>query len=161
MRSIPATMIPARSIGRWASALACALAAGAASAEAASPAQRDGRSPADHGACEQRSASTDPAACRQEAGAALQAQRQGDLTGAQQPLERNALARCGALPAAEQEACHARLQGQGRVSGSVRSGGILREHREVVQVPAGTPAEAAASSAGAAASRAAAGQGGR
>jgi hypothetical protein len=39
----------------------------------------------------------------------------------------NALARCNAQPAADRDACVLRIQGQGRVEGSVNGGGLIRQ----------------------------------
>jgi hypothetical protein len=139
---------PNRRRGLAAARLAAALAAAVAFTAFAN----EPRAGAQGAACEQRSASTDPAACRQESGAAAQAGRQGDLTGANQPLERNGEVRCGALPSTEQVACRARLSGQGgdtTTTGSVQGGGILREHRETVEGPPGTPTGVGAAGAGA------------
>ena len=42
-------------------------------------------------------------------------------------LAANALARCNAQPAADRDACVLRIQGQGRVEGSVNGGGLIRQ----------------------------------
>lgn len=66
--------------------------------------------------------------CLREAGAALQEARRGALAGAnERELAQNRLARCKALPAADQEDCVRRMSGEGTTSGSVEQGGILRE----------------------------------
>jgi hypothetical protein len=63
-----------------------------------------------------------------EAGAALQESRRGDLSNAGRAQKQdNAQARCDALTGSDHEACEARMQGQGTVSGSVAGGGELRE----------------------------------
>ena len=152
-RIMNASIQPRRHLfaGRFAASFAAALLVTGAWANDTAARQGAAGSTGQTAQCEQRSASTDPAACRQEAGAAQQARRQGDLTGAQQPLDQNALARCGALPAGEQAACRARIEGSGQAtsSGSVSGGGILREHREVVEAPPGTPTSAGAATVGA------------
>ena len=51
-------------------------------------------------------------------------------------LQRNALRRCEVLAGDERLACVARVQGLGRVSGSVESGGI---YRELVVITVGEP----------------------
>lgn len=65
--------------------------------------------------------------CLREAGAALQAARRGNLTGAEEGrLTDNALQRCEVFKSTEDHAaCVARVQGGG--SGSVPEGGLLRE----------------------------------
>jgi hypothetical protein len=86
------------------------------------------------------------ATCLREAGAALQASRQGGLTDPDASArEVNALARCQAFARsgpAEVAECRARVIGQnadrGRteISGSVAGGGILRESITTVPAPA-------------------------
>ena len=41
------------------------------------------------------------------------------------------MARCEKLPTDDQQACRARVTGQGNISGSVAGGGILREYTQV------------------------------
>ncbi len=80
----------------------------------------------------------DRAACRREAGAARQAVRRGELTGASKPdYLRNALARCGSHPPAEREACERRVRGTGdtTIDGSVYGGGLIRETVETIPAP--------------------------
>lgn len=73
------------------------------------------------------------------AGAAPAASSDGAAQDRAAMYERNALARCQALPSQDRAECEARVR-QGSTSGSVRDGGVLREHRTVV--PAATPAPA-------------------
>ena len=65
--------------------------------------------------------------CLREAGAALQASRQGQLDDVDGRYVRNALERCKPLPADDAKDCRDRILGQGSVSGSVKGGGVLRE----------------------------------
>lgn len=76
--------------------------------------------------------------CLREAAAAYEAARRGELGRGLTPddFQANALARCRALPTGEQDACRARIEGQGVVRGSVEEGGIYREYRQTVPVPA-------------------------
>jgi len=76
-------------------------------------------------------------ACLREAGAALQAARQGQLT-TEDPaqLAANALARCDARPADQKEMCERMVRGEGTVTGSVESGGFVREIRVIAESPA-------------------------
>lgn len=70
----------------------------------------------------------DQATCLKEAAAAAAEARRGALeAGAAADYQRNARVRCEPLPAAQREACIARIQGQGRAEGSVAGGGIYRE----------------------------------
>lgn len=86
-------------------------------------------------ACNAGQTAEDRATCMREAGAALQENSRGHLVDADQAqLRKNALIRCEALPVGDRPACHARIQGQGIVSGSVAGGGMLREYIE--EVPA-------------------------
>jgi len=67
--------------------------------------------------------------CLREAGAALQAARQGQLDDRDARYTRNALERCKPLPADQAKDCRDRILGQGNVSetGSVKGGGMYRE----------------------------------
>ena len=65
--------------------------------------------------------------CMREAGAALQAARQGQLDDRDARYTRNALERCKPLPSDEAKDCRDRVMGQGTVSGSVKGGGLYRE----------------------------------
>ena len=69
----------------------------------------------------------DHATCMKEAGAARDEARRGRLTDRNAAYDKNATQRCNALPDADRKDCIARMQGQGTTSGSVDSGGILRE----------------------------------
>jgi hypothetical protein len=69
----------------------------------------------------------DQKTCLREAGAALQASRQGQLDDHGARYTRNALERCKPLPSDEAKDCRDRILGQGSVSGSVKGGGLYRE----------------------------------
>lgn len=94
-------------------------------------------------ACERAPASEDQAACRREAAAAREEARRGVLGNAPGDLERNALARCEALPEADRDLCRRRTRGEGVTKGSVAEGGIYREYREAT-LPEVTPREGVA-----------------
>lgn len=68
----------------------------------------------------------DQSTCLREAGAAKQEAQRGNLrdTG---DYTSNASKRCAALPAQEKADCERRAMGEGSVSGSVGSGGVVRE----------------------------------
>ena len=82
--------------------------------------------------------------CLREAGAALQAARQGQLDDHGAMYRQNALERCKPLPPADAKDCRDRVLGQGTVSGSVKGGGLYREKVtvEIGAPPPPPPAEA-------------------
>ena len=87
----------------------------------------------DRANCKAGQTAEDYATCMREAGAALDENRRGHLfTNDQAQLQANAMSRCDALKGADRDACVARMQGQGEVSGSVAGGGLLRELVQVV-----------------------------
>lgn len=92
----------------------------------------------DRAACAQLSASDSRSACLQEAAAARQAMRSGQLApSADMDYQRNAEQRCTVFrEPMDRDACIARVK-NGPVSGSVGGGGVLLEAQ--TQVPAGTP----------------------
>jgi len=79
--------------------------------------------------------------CLREAGAALQAARQGQLDDRGAMYQQNALQRCKPLPPQDAKDCRDRILGQGTVSGSVKGGGLYRE-KVTVEIGASPPAEA-------------------
>jgi hypothetical protein len=86
-------------------------------------------------ACDRGQTAESHATCMREAGAALQENLRNHLVNAgPEQLQQNALVRCDPLPPDDRQACQARMQGQGEVSGSVAGGGLLREI--VTDVPA-------------------------
>jgi hypothetical protein len=84
--------------------------------------------------CLNGNTSEDRATCLREAGAAKQERQRGSLRD-NSDYGANASKRCAALPEAERNDCERRMSGQGSASGSVDSGGIVREL--VTPVPAG------------------------
>ena len=85
--------------------------------------------------CTSGQSNQDKATCLREAGAAYQQARQGRLNDGQQAQYRqNALDRCKALPAPDQEDCARRIERPSDVEGSSQSGGMLR--KDVTVVPA-------------------------
>ena len=91
----------------------------------------DARYQQERAACNSGQSSEDRATCLREAAAAHEAARHGQLAEPQENYRQNALARCQALPASDRDACRRRTLGQGETEGSVSSGGILREYREI------------------------------
>jgi len=79
----------------------------------------------------------DRATCMREAGAARDEARRGRLADRGASYSKNAAQRCDALPDAERKDCLLRAQGQGKVSGSVDGGGIVRE--TVTRTPGPVP----------------------
>ena len=79
----------------------------------------------------------DQKTCLREAGAALQAARQHQLTtDSPDQLAANARQRCDPLPPDDKKDCLARMNGEGTVTGSIAGGGLLRELVTVVPAPA-------------------------
>jgi len=108
-------------------AVASLLAAGGAIAAGAKPTEAQLRYKQERADCMQGRTNQDRATCLKEAGAAFQeAQRGNTASGREEQLARNRLRRCQALPAAEREACEARMN-SGTTSGSAQQGGVLRE----------------------------------
>ncbi|WP_051516825.1 hypothetical protein [Herbaspirillum sp. RV1423] len=83
--------------------------------------------------CTSGQSNQDKATCLREAGAAYQQAKQGKLNDGQQAQYRqNALDRCKALPATDQEDCKRRIENPADVEGSASSGGILRKDVTIV-----------------------------
>lgn len=82
---------------------------------------------AERAACTSGQSSQDHATCLKEAGAALMESKKGRLNGSTDTYDQNALNRCNSLPADDRDACQRRIKDEGVTSGSVKSGGILRE----------------------------------
>ena len=103
----------------------------------------------DRAACASQPAQ-DQAACLREAAAARQEARRGRLDeGLSSEYEKNRVARCSYLPAADQPDCLRRMRGEGYTSGSVSGGGIYRELRTIVPAPEEQSGSGSGSGAGA------------
>ena len=112
-------------IAACALALAVAPAAWSAGNKALSDAQRTYKQERAH--CMSGQSNQDRATCLKEASAALAEAKRSNLgTSGDSSLSGNALARCNAQPAADQQACVQRIQGAGAAQGSVEAGGLLR-----------------------------------
>ena len=92
--------------------------------------------------CEAQQATQDLATCRLEARNALAEAKRNLLSDTTANLfEKNQLRRCRVFKGEDREACEARVRGDGSSTGSVQSGGILREAtRPVPPEPATAPA---------------------
>jgi hypothetical protein len=92
--------------------------------------------------CEAQKATQDLAACRLEARNALAEAKRNLLSDTTANLfEKNQFKRCRVFKGEDREACEARVRGDGSSTGSVQSGGILREvTRPVSADPATAPA---------------------
>lgn len=88
-------------------------------------------------ACVNGQTQQDKTTCLREAGAARGEAKRGNLTESSMTSQ-NAQARCDVLPPADRDDCIRRIQGGGAVSGSVDSGGVLRETTTIVPAPAGS-----------------------
>ena len=79
----------------------------------------------------------DQATCLREARNAQADKKRGILDNAGAQFEANANSRCDVLAGEDKAACQARVLGYGSTTGSVASGGVLREVETVV-LPAGS-----------------------
>jgi hypothetical protein len=140
--------LPSRRITPWVWLLGVSLVSTGALAVAPSAGQTvQAKYLQDRAVCLSGHANQDRATCLQEAGAArAEALRGGLSSPASTDYQHNAQLRCADLPKPERGDCVARMAGQGRVEGSVASGGLLREL--VTPVPAASPADPAASAPG-------------
>ncbi|HJV86405.1 MAG TPA: hypothetical protein VJ698_13100 [Noviherbaspirillum sp.] len=116
--------------------LAAGLSPAGALAQDKKPSDIEARYQAERAACEKAPPSQDREACLREAAAARAEARHGQLNGDQPNYDKNALARCDALPAEEQDVCRRRARNEGETRGSVSEGGIYREYREITLPPA-------------------------
>jgi curli biogenesis system outer membrane secretion channel CsgG len=122
-------------------ALICASFCLNAHAQTSTQPQQDGltaRYQKDLSECEAQQATQDLAACRLEARNALAEAKRNLLSESSANLfETNQLKRCRVFKGDDREACEARVRNEGSSSGSVLSGGLLRE---VVRPVAPSPA---------------------
>jgi hypothetical protein len=88
-------------------------------------------------ACQAMAVPADRTNCLRDAGAArAQALRMGPSSTSAEQLQRNALQRCQAHKSAEDQAiCERMARGDGNSSGSVESGGVIRELTTHVPAP--------------------------
>jgi hypothetical protein len=89
-------------------------------------------------ACMTGKTQQDQATCLREARNAQADKKRGVLDNAGAQFDANAKARCDVLAGEEKAACEARLMGYGNTTGSVASGGVLREVETVVVPPGQT-----------------------
>jgi hypothetical protein len=121
----------------WCASAVLAFPAAALAAERAAASEAQGRYQEERARCMKIEPAEERRACLREAGAALQAARRGQLDKEDAEYERNLLARCSYLPAAERDDCERRMRGEGITTGSVEGGGIYRELRTIVPVEEG------------------------
>jgi hypothetical protein len=86
-------------------------------------------------ACRNGKTAEDQATCLKEARNAQADRKRGAMSDAGTNYAANARARCEVLNGEDRAACEARMMGYGTVSGSVASGGLLREVETVVMPP--------------------------
>jgi hypothetical protein len=122
-------------------ALSASLGASAFAADGNKMSDAEVRYQSERAACNSRSGE-DRATCLREAAAARAEAKRGELGGAQNSYEKNALARCDALPAADRDVCARRIRGEGVTKGSVAEGGIYREYKEVTLPSVTSPGSA-------------------
>lgn len=115
-----------RNIGAIALALAVIPAAWAAGNKALSEAQRQYQQ--ERAYCMSGQSQQDRATCLKEAVNAYGEARRGALNNSgSADFSRNAVERCKAQPAADQNDCVQRIMGAGSAQGSVKGGGLIRE----------------------------------
>jgi hypothetical protein len=110
--------------------LACALAAGGLyrrGQQAAEPAGAQAALKREMAVCESGASNQARSVCVREAQAAYAQNRRGGLDAGDADYQRNARLRCEALKGDDRLACDTRMQGGGKVSGSVAEGGVYRE----------------------------------
>ena len=90
-------------------------------------------------ACTSGLSHQDRATCLKEAAAARAEAKRGKLNGGTAAYEQNAIIRCNALPEADRQDCVRRVRGEGKVSGSVETGGIYRETTTIIVAPPAEP----------------------
>lgn len=78
-------------------------------------------------ACKTGQTGQERSACVREAHASYAQAQRGGLGNSAEPYAANARQRCDALSGGDKTDCLARMAGHGTVSGSVESGGVLRE----------------------------------
>jgi len=88
----------------------------------------------DMAVCNSGQSNQTQATCRKEARNSLAAAKRGDLSDTPNLYQQNALQRCAAHQGADRSDCEARMNGRGKVEGSVANGGILRESVTIVPV---------------------------
>ena len=110
-----------------------------AAAKPATPEQR-ARFEREQARCSNGSSNQDRETCLREARNALADAQRGKLAVPGADMAANAQARCAPLPAGQREDCLKRVDGQGVATGSVRSGGILRETTTIVPAAAASAA---------------------
>jgi hypothetical protein len=80
----------------------------------------------DRTACMRGQTNQDRATCLQEAKAAYDEARKGNLNAGADDYMRNELARCEPLPPSDRRECVRRIRGRGTAEGGVMEGGIYR-----------------------------------
>ena len=90
-------------------------------------------------ACNNGKTQQDKETCMREVRNANAEKRAGKLDGSSTALGANALQRCDAFTGEDKVACQARIAGYGNTSGSVGSGGVIRQVETVVVRSDGTP----------------------
>lgn len=106
---------------------AAAVTAGAAETGKMADSQAQAQYKAQVAACNNGTSNQDKATCMKEATNALADARKGVLAEGNTAYGQNAVNRCNSLPSGEQADCKARIQNPTATSGSVNSGGVLRE----------------------------------
>jgi hypothetical protein len=111
-----------------AAVLALSLPAWSQGAAASGKADVEANYQRDRAACAAITVPADRSNCLRDAGAArAQALRNGPRTASPEELARNAVQRCQQHPPEQRVICERMARGEGRASGSVQGGGVIRE----------------------------------
>lgn len=123
-------------ISRCAAGLAMAtFAFGAAASSSSGLASAEARFKQERQACLSGQSHQDRETCLKEARNALAEARKGHATAGPEEWRQNALARCDRVPEAERKACQKLALGEGKQSGSVEGGGVIKEITTVTVGP--------------------------
>ena len=124
-------IIRRRSVCLTGVALAVSLSGAFAATRASNP-EIEARYERERAVCLSGRSSQDQATCMREAVNARDAALHGELDQGNASYRRNAQARCDVLTGDDRLDCIARMSGEGRISGSVEGGGLLREYIKTV-----------------------------
>jgi hypothetical protein len=123
-----------------AAVLALSLPAWSQGAAASGKADIEANYQRDRAACAAITVPADRSNCLRDAGAArAQALRNGPRTASPEELARNAVQRCQQHPPEQQVICERMARGEGRASGSVQGGGVIRELVTQERLPPPSP----------------------
>lgn len=127
IHSDSSTLDVGRKIARLSALSMLLLGASLAATAADNPSGKNTVYQAERAACDSGLSTQNRETCLKEAGAALNESKQGGLSTDPNAQHQNTSLRCNALPADDRDACQRRMNGEGTTTGSVGSGGVVRE----------------------------------